>query len=265
MVVPVLLSPRSAAKRVTRNTARFNKLIWTILAQVALQRCDVRSDPAAFANPDHVGIVIHNYRWRLGLAKGEAKYDDLEDRLFQGPAISVSTITISSDFDGPAKSGTATAASIRASTSTEFSSMASAMTCRRKRPRRSDGRRRRQRLLTVLPASGRHAITDLPGQPRLGFPHERIGEEGEAVTERPGVEEPHGFAVAVFPEQAMAGAEHDRMPSAAARRPGRAPQRVDELAAAVDEDVAVHLLPEHRHLLHHVTGEHLRVVPPGLL
>jgi pimeloyl-ACP methyl ester carboxylesterase len=62
---------------------------------------------ASFQNPDHVAIVIHNYRWRIGLAKGESKYDALEDKLFQGPVISVPAITIASDFDGPAKSGSA--------------------------------------------------------------------------------------------------------------------------------------------------------------
>ena len=36
---------------------------------------------ASFDNPDHVAIVIHNYRWRLGLAEGEPQYDDLEKRL----------------------------------------------------------------------------------------------------------------------------------------------------------------------------------------
>ncbi len=54
-----------------------------------------------------MAIVIHNYRWRIGLANGEAKYDDLENRLFAGPVIGVPTITIASDFDGPAKSGAA--------------------------------------------------------------------------------------------------------------------------------------------------------------
>jgi pimeloyl-ACP methyl ester carboxylesterase len=54
-----------------------------------------------------VAIVIHNYRWRLGLAKGDPKYDDLENKLFAGPVIAVPTITIASDFDGPAKSGAA--------------------------------------------------------------------------------------------------------------------------------------------------------------
>jgi len=45
----------------------------------------------------HVAIVIHNYRWRLGLADGEPKYDDLETRLAEGPAIAVPTITLEGD------------------------------------------------------------------------------------------------------------------------------------------------------------------------
>jgi pimeloyl-ACP methyl ester carboxylesterase len=54
----------------------------------------------AFDNPDHVAIVIHNYRWRLGLAEGEAKYDDYERRLSQSPVISVPTITMEGDANG---------------------------------------------------------------------------------------------------------------------------------------------------------------------
>jgi len=49
--------------------------------------------------------VIHNYRWRLSLAKGEPRYDDLEHKLFAGAVIAVPTITIASDFDGPAADG----------------------------------------------------------------------------------------------------------------------------------------------------------------
>jgi pimeloyl-ACP methyl ester carboxylesterase len=54
----------------------------------------------AFDNPDHVDIVIHNYRWRLGLAKGEPQYDNLEKRLAAGPVITVPTITIEGDANG---------------------------------------------------------------------------------------------------------------------------------------------------------------------
>jgi pimeloyl-ACP methyl ester carboxylesterase len=62
---------------------------------------------AAFDNPDHVSIVVHNYRWRLSLAPGEPQYDELEKKLNDGPVISVPTITIASDFDGAALDGAA--------------------------------------------------------------------------------------------------------------------------------------------------------------
>jgi hypothetical protein len=54
----------------------------------------------AFENPDHIAVVIHNYRWRLGLAQGEAKYDDLEARLAAFPVITVPTITLEGDANG---------------------------------------------------------------------------------------------------------------------------------------------------------------------
>jgi pimeloyl-ACP methyl ester carboxylesterase len=79
----------------------FAKLIW----QLASPKWDF--DDATFArsaaslvNPDHVGIVIHNYRWRLGLAEGESKYDDLERRLATSPVITVPTITLEGDANG---------------------------------------------------------------------------------------------------------------------------------------------------------------------
>lgn len=64
---------------------------------------------ASFNNPDYVSIVIHNYRWRLSLEPGEAKYDQLEKELAKGPAISVPAITIDGDSDGvvPASDGKA--------------------------------------------------------------------------------------------------------------------------------------------------------------
>jgi pimeloyl-ACP methyl ester carboxylesterase len=55
---------------------------------------------ASFENPDHVDIVIHNYRWRLGLAEGDPRYDDLEKRLAEGPVIGVPTITLEGDANG---------------------------------------------------------------------------------------------------------------------------------------------------------------------
>src|SRR5256885_1918538 len=54
----------------------------------------------AFDNPDHVAIVIHNYRWRLGLAAGEPKFDELERRLAAGPVLTVPTITMEGDANG---------------------------------------------------------------------------------------------------------------------------------------------------------------------
>jgi pimeloyl-ACP methyl ester carboxylesterase len=76
----------------------FSKLIWQ-LASPKWNFDDVTFDRSAraFDNPDHVAIVIHNYRWRLGLADGEARYDDLEKKLAQGPVISVPTITMEGD------------------------------------------------------------------------------------------------------------------------------------------------------------------------
>ncbi len=55
---------------------------------------------ASFDHPDHVAIVIHNYRWRLGLAEGEAKYDDAEMQLAAAPVITVPTITLEGDANG---------------------------------------------------------------------------------------------------------------------------------------------------------------------
>ena len=79
----------------------FNRLIWQ-LASPKWQFDDATFDrsAAAFNNPDHVGVVIHNYRWRLGLAEGEAKYDDLEKRLAEGSVITVPTITLEGDANG---------------------------------------------------------------------------------------------------------------------------------------------------------------------
>jgi pimeloyl-ACP methyl ester carboxylesterase len=79
----------------------FAKLIWQ-LASPKWRFDDATFDrsAASFDNPDHVAIVIHNYRWRLGLAEGELKYDDLEKRLAAFPAINVPTITMEGDANG---------------------------------------------------------------------------------------------------------------------------------------------------------------------
>jgi pimeloyl-ACP methyl ester carboxylesterase len=79
----------------------FAKLIWQIASpKWQFDQATFDRSAKAFENPDHVSIVIHNYRWRLGLAEGEPKYDDLEKRLAAGPAISVPTITLESDANG---------------------------------------------------------------------------------------------------------------------------------------------------------------------
>ena len=79
----------------------FGKLIWQT-ASPKWKFSDATFDRSAvsFDNPDHVPIVIHNYRWRLGLAEGEPKYDDLEKRLAEAPAITVPTITMEGDANG---------------------------------------------------------------------------------------------------------------------------------------------------------------------
>jgi pimeloyl-ACP methyl ester carboxylesterase len=79
----------------------FAKLIWQ-LASPKWKFDDATFDRTAvsFDNPDHVAIVIHNYRWRLGLADGERKYDELETRLAAFPAITVPTITLEGDANG---------------------------------------------------------------------------------------------------------------------------------------------------------------------
>ncbi len=79
----------------------FNRLIWQ-LASPKWNFDDATFDRSAtsFDNPDHVQIVIHNYRWRIGLAEGESKYDELERRLASAPVIAVPTITLEGDANG---------------------------------------------------------------------------------------------------------------------------------------------------------------------
>jgi pimeloyl-ACP methyl ester carboxylesterase len=82
-------------------THDFAKLIWQLASpQWAFDDATFNRSAAAFDNPDHVSIVVHNYRWRLGLAAGEPKYDDLEKRLAQAPVIAVPTITLEGDANG---------------------------------------------------------------------------------------------------------------------------------------------------------------------
>ena len=84
-----------------KNRYDFAKLIW----QQASPKWDFSDatferSAKAFDNPDHVAIVVHNYRWRMDLAKGEARYDDLEKKLAAAPVIKVPTITMEGEANG---------------------------------------------------------------------------------------------------------------------------------------------------------------------
>ncbi len=79
----------------------FAKLIWQIASpRWNFDDATFERSAASFDNPDHVQIVVHNYRWRLGLAEGESKYDELEKRLAAAPIITVPTITLEGDANG---------------------------------------------------------------------------------------------------------------------------------------------------------------------
>jgi len=79
----------------------FAKLIWrTASPKWRFDDATFDRSAASFENPDHVDIVIHNYRWRLGLAEGEAEYAELENRLAEAPAITVPAITLEGDANG---------------------------------------------------------------------------------------------------------------------------------------------------------------------
>jgi pimeloyl-ACP methyl ester carboxylesterase len=84
-----------------QNRHDFNKLIWqTASPQWHFDDATYERSAKSFDNPDHVAIVIHNYRWRLGLAEGEARYDATEATLAAAPAITVPTITMEGDANG---------------------------------------------------------------------------------------------------------------------------------------------------------------------
>lgn len=84
-----------------QNTRDFAKLIWqTASPRWAFDDATFNRSAAAFDNPDHVAIVIHNYRWRLGLAEGETQYGAFERRLAEGPPITVPSITLEGDANG---------------------------------------------------------------------------------------------------------------------------------------------------------------------
>jgi pimeloyl-ACP methyl ester carboxylesterase len=82
-------------------TRDFARLTW----QLASPKWDFddatfERSAASFDHPDHVDIVVHNYRWRLGLAEGDPQFDQLEQRLAAAPAITVPTITLEGDANG---------------------------------------------------------------------------------------------------------------------------------------------------------------------
>ncbi len=82
-------------------TADFARLIWELASpKWRFDAATFEQSAAAFANPDHVAVVVHNYRWRLGLADGEAQYREMEARLAQAPVIAVPTITLEGDANG---------------------------------------------------------------------------------------------------------------------------------------------------------------------
>jgi pimeloyl-ACP methyl ester carboxylesterase len=84
-----------------RYRREFARLIWQLASpQWAFDDATFERTAAAFDNPDHVAVVIHNYRWRLGLADGEPQFDDLERRLAQAPAITVPSMSLEGDANG---------------------------------------------------------------------------------------------------------------------------------------------------------------------
>ncbi|QNA85464.1 alpha/beta hydrolase [Sphingomonas sp. So64.6b] len=83
------------------NTKAFNKLIWELASpKWNFDAAIYDRSAASFVNPDHVAIVIHNYRWRLGLAQGEAHYDAIEAKLAAAPPVTIPSITMEGDANG---------------------------------------------------------------------------------------------------------------------------------------------------------------------
>jgi len=101
MVVPVLLRTERGRLGYTQHRNAFNRLIWELASpQWAFDDATFARTTASLDNPDHDAIVIHNYRWRLGLSEGEERYDELEARLSERPTIAVPTITLEGDANG---------------------------------------------------------------------------------------------------------------------------------------------------------------------
>jgi pimeloyl-ACP methyl ester carboxylesterase len=84
-----------------QNTRAFDRLIWEQASpKWAFDDATFARSATASDNPDYVAVAIHNYRWRLGLAAGETKYDRLEQQLAAFPTIAVPTITMEGDANG---------------------------------------------------------------------------------------------------------------------------------------------------------------------
>jgi len=132
-----------------RNRTRRNQQACARSSLAPIHRDDATFDRAAasFDNPDYVAIVIHNYRYRLGLAEGESRYDDLENKLAAAPVITVPTITLEGDANGAAHTpdDTPYRRNSPANTPTGSSRAASGTICPRKRRRPSP------RLSWILP------------------------------------------------------------------------------------------------------------------
>ncbi|MGX7707731.1 alpha/beta fold hydrolase [Methylobacterium sp. Gmos1] len=84
-----------------RYTRDFVRLIWELASpQWRFDDATFARSAPAFDNPDHVAVSIHNYRWRLGLAPGEARFDETERKLAAFPTIAIPTITLEGDANG---------------------------------------------------------------------------------------------------------------------------------------------------------------------
>jgi pimeloyl-ACP methyl ester carboxylesterase len=84
-----------------RYRKEFAQLIWRLASpRWSFDQVTFDRSAEAFDNPDHVAVVVHNYRWRLGLAAGEPRFDAIERRLAEAPPIAVPTITLEGDANG---------------------------------------------------------------------------------------------------------------------------------------------------------------------
>jgi len=101
MVVSVYFATERGRQGYEANRHDFAKLIWQLASpKWNFDDATFERSAGAFQNPDHVAIVVDNYRWRLSLSNGEPQYDALEARLAAAPVITVPTITLEGDANG---------------------------------------------------------------------------------------------------------------------------------------------------------------------